>query len=278
MKKLVYPQNTIAPFWLKDLEYMQEGFEDVIKGIIEGLSLGAKDLIISGCKITYKDSKISMTSGWCYYGGEILPVKALAETACTTASPKIYFVKNTGYDPSGSRLVYKEDNSQTQEVYKNEYLSPRIVSSGTVLDYRLAISQGAWDLGDRIANKNRLKDSGTVFIEAPEADAINGGFSYRQIGCVVQLYGQLRHTSAQTGVAKDTLPKPLGSVRIAAGSGYISIDSEGMSFPSVEYFDLSCITYLSDAVNSDEENDGHYSALVSGDKDNVGNPDGGMSS
>lgn len=278
MKKLVYPQNTIAPFWLKDLEYMQEGFEDVVKGIIEGLSLGAKDLIISGCKITHKDSKISMTSGWCYYGGEILPVKALAETACTTASPRIYFVKNTGYDPSGSRLVYKEDNSQTQEVYKNEYLSPRIVPSGIVPDYRLAISQGAWDLGERIANKNRLKDTGLVYIEAPEADAINGGFYYIQIGCVVQLYGQLRCASKQTGVAKGILPKPLGSVRIAAGSGYISIDSEGMSFPSVEYFDLSCITYLSDAVNSDEEYDGHYSTLVSGDKDNVGNSDGGMSS
>ena len=37
MKKLKFEEGAVTPFWLKDLEYMQEGFEETVKAVIEGL-------------------------------------------------------------------------------------------------------------------------------------------------------------------------------------------------------------------------------------------------
>lgn len=36
MKKLVFKEGSITPFWMKDLEYLQDGVEEAIGAIARG--------------------------------------------------------------------------------------------------------------------------------------------------------------------------------------------------------------------------------------------------
>lgn len=259
MKKLEFKEGAITPFWLKDLEYMQEGFEEVIKSVIEGLSLGRKNILITGCKISYNNSKVSMTDGWCYYAGEVLPVKALPETEYTGSNPKIKFTRKSVYDASGSRTALKETEHVTVDVYRTDYLEPSLVpSTGTVPSYALAIGKDAWDLGTRIANMNRIKDSGIVIIELDDTvPTIKGYIQYRQIGGVVQLYGRVG-ASGFTGFITDRIPAPATRMVVDTGKGNLIMDSDGLRVQSLtEPINLDGITYLSDPIYEPVA-DGHY--------------------
>lgn len=267
MKKLKFEEGAVTPLWLKDLEYMQEGFEETVKAVIEGLSLGKKDVLVSGCKITLKNSKISMTSGWCYYDGEILPVKALEETACRQASPKIYFTKKTERDPSGNRIINKEDGMLTCEPYFNEYLEPQIVPTGTNVTYKLAISQGAWCLGERIIKTDRYVDTGVVELTIDDESIDRySTLKYRQIGGVVQLYGNISSINGVTGNIAGGLPCPAEkvNVKIADHEGNNNIDVtvtiDGvLNVNNLESsIRLDSIIYLADVMSS-VNSDGHHS-------------------
>ena len=256
MKKLKFEEGAVAPFWLKDLEYMQEGFEETIKAVIEGLSLGKKDMLISGCKITTTNSKISMTSGWCYYDGEILPVQALQETSYTVSSPKIKFTKATEIDRTGTRTAQKESGQIRSEVYQIDYLIPSLYDGATVC--QLAISQGAWDLGTRIANMNNLKDTGIVRIKVEDSVSQDGYIQYRQIGGVVQLYGQLTMTSSLGDIITTKLPVPAVETHWKFNEGVLHIGKNGLRsdvFNGTVFLDG--IMYLSDQL-LDSGSDGHH--------------------
>lgn len=256
MKKLKFEEGAITPFWLKDLEYMQEGFEEVVKSVIEGLSLGKTDVLISGCKITTKDSKISMTSGWCYYDGEILPVQALPETSYIGNSPKIKFTKATEIDRTGTRTAQKESGQIRSEVYQIDYLIPSLYDGITVC--QLAISQGAWDLGTRIANMNHLKDTGIMTIKVDKKYSTDGYIQYRQIGGVVQLYGQLNIASTLGDIITTNLPVPAVETRWKFNEGVLLIGKNGLRadvFNGTVFLDG--IMYLSDQL-LDSGSDGHH--------------------
>lgn len=270
MKKLKFEEGAITPLWLKDLEYMQEGFEETVKAVIEGLSLGKKDVLISGCKITLKNSKISMTSGWCYYDGEILPVKALSETPYIGSSPKIELTKKTGKDNNGARPVQKETGTITFNPYHNDYLEPSLLSNDFGTGCQLALCPGAWDLGTRIANMNKMKDSGIVTIYLDEnVPSITGDIKYRQIGGVVQLYGTVG-SSGFTGSVTDSIPAPAIKMVVDTGKGSLILDSNGLSVQSLtERMRLDGITYLSDPIY-ELLSDGHYSTIIDKPENNSG--------
>lgn len=145
MKKLKFEKDTIVPFWLKDLEYMQEGIEEALKGIVEGLSLDKKDTLISGCEIIYKDDKISMTQGWFYHKGEILPVEALPESDYENDSPTVYLEKVTEYSDLGDRKIVNKQGEEIASPYEKIYLKPTLSPTGDI-----EVKQGDLGLVERI--------------------------------------------------------------------------------------------------------------------------------
>lgn len=257
MKKLVYKENSLMPFWLKDLEYLQSGCEEAMVAIVQGLSLGTKNFVISGCKITDNGSKISMTSGWVYFEGEILPVAELQSTSYTGSTPKIKFTKSVRHDPSGDREVSSSGTTGMFQCYEDNYLVPSIANERET--YALAISQGAWDLAERIAKSSKITDDmGTLRLSA-----YSGNIQYRKIGGVVQLMGYIWNDAVGGGINGQVatgLPRPAMDLVMNTETGNVNISSSGALriTSSNDSIYLNHIVYLSSPTF--DANDGHHSS------------------
>lgn len=264
MKKLSITQNSRMPFWWRDLEYMMESSSEVFESILKGLSLGTKDFIISGCAVTATSSKVSMTGGWCYYGGEILPVLPMSATSYT-GNPKIKLTKETRYDHDGDRIITLSGSTGVSQVYKDDCLSPSLVSVSD--SYRLAIGPGAWNLGERITNAAKQVDSDTV--EATVITAGLGSVRYRQVGGVVQLFGDLFNDAQGgfNGAVAQGLPRPAvglvfplnGGAGDGSGSIQIAIDGTMSISTQSNKVHLGHVVYIATpAVDNDDK---HYSTI-----------------
>lgn len=262
MKQLNFPtQQSKTPLWTNDLKYLYGGISEAFGSILKGLGLEQSDFIISGCKITDDGSKLSMSAGWCYYDGEILPVRAMPATLYS-GNPKIKLTKTTNYDPAGSRIISIANAIGTVQLYKDDYLHPSLIEGQIQGTYRLAISKGAWDLGERIVNASKIVDSGVVNVENV------GNIRYRMIGGVVQLYGNIRQDaigSGWHGVVATGLPQPAVSLTLpfspANTSERIVVDTDG-SLSVYTKADMVCfdhVTYLATPVYN--SSDGHYSTM-----------------
>ena len=248
MKKLEFEKGAITPFWTKDLEYMQKGFEEVIKVIIEGFSLRKIPFIISGCNITTDINKVSMTSGWAYYGGEVLPVKELRETEFSGRTPVIYFTKNTEYDTEGLRTVSKEDLSYPRNTYKMDYLNPSTVMPPTFNELTgFSLNQSTLNLATIITNRNKIAD--TRLVTASVVSSVESDLKYRQIGGVVQFYGSVSAERFNGEIAHN-MPKPIVDITLNINNILVEITTEGkMKVANLNgTIDLSGITYLSDPI------------------------------
>lgn len=263
MKKLNITQGSRTPFWMRDLEYITAASSEVFAAMLKGLSLEARDFVISGCRITETGSKVSMTGGWCYYGGEVLPVLPLPPTTYSGTDPRIKFTKVTRYDHEGDRVIELEGVSGMSQIYSDDCLQPSLVSSGD--SYRLAIGRGAWNLGERIANAARHVDSGVV--EAELAFGGTGLVRYRQAGGIVQLYGSLFNDSLTgfSGVVARGLPQPAVGIMFplgaGGGSGSIQIGIDGtlsISTQSNRVY-LDHVVYVATPVTLSD--DRHYLTL-----------------
>lgn len=256
MKKLNFPnQSALTPFWTNDLKYLQEGVAEALCAMLKGLGLDNDDFVISGCKITTNGSKVSMTAGWVYFNGEILPARALQATSYS-GTPKIKFTKQTNYNPAGDRQVSTSGQTGTSQIYKDDYLEPSLVSGADT--YRLAIGKGAWNLAERILNHAKTVDTGVL--NAGNSSEVR----YRMIGGAVQLYGSL-FNDAQGGfhgVVATGLPKPAVGVTIhfepTNGSEYIHIGTDGSLsvYTKGNRVYLDHVTYL--ATPTYNTGDGHY--------------------
>lgn len=266
MKKIEFKEGAITPFWTKDLEYMQNGIEEVLKGICDGFGQqGRHSFLISGCGIYYNGGNISMRPGWFYYFGEILPVKELESTPCDNPDQKIYFIKKTGYDSSGKRNVILDDSTLLKDIYRVDYLEPTLEKTNG-----LAISQGAWNLSERILQRSvqqsRLKDTGlkeAILARLEGLNIQNTTVKYRRIGGVVQLYGGFFATSDKyiSGVIASGLPNPVEEVVVNRGDCIINIKTTGdMLVQNLQgVVPIGGILYLTDPVyNTTVTNDGHY--------------------
>lgn len=182
MKKLKFEKDTIVPFWLKDLEYMQEGIEEALKGIVEGLSLDKKDMLISGCEITYKDGKISMTQGWFYHKGEILPVEALPESDCENDSPTVYLEKVIEYSDSGDRKIVNKQGEETASPYEKIYLKPTLLPTGDI-----EVKQGDLGLVKKIVANYQADDASLK--KKMEQSYQAGDASLKKD--IIQMYGEV---------------------------------------------------------------------------------------
>lgn len=255
MKKLNITEGSLMPFWMKDLEYMQTGFEEVVRGIIKGLSLEDKNIIISGCKITNTGSSISMTAGWCYYEGEILRVEALPTTECSAANPMIVLKESVVSDERGRRHVTLNGEVSSSDIYEEKILKPELPPIGiNNLYYNLGIAPGAWDLGERLMYSSKVSDSGEKKIDT---NLYVGICYYRKIGGTVQLYGNITNNALGVGINGNVasgLPQPARDII----RGDITIDKRGQLIISSnsDSVSLEGIIYLS--TPEYPTNDGHY--------------------
>lgn len=264
MKRLNFPtQLSKTPLWTNDLKYLQEGISEAFGSILTGLGLEQSDFIISGCKITDNGSRVSMSAGWCYYDGEILPVRAMPATSYSGGSPRIKLTKMANYDHAGDRTISIASSTGTVQLYKNDYLQPSLLEGQSQETYRLAVGKGAWDLGERIVNASKIVDSGVVNVENA------GNIRYRMVGGVVQLYGNIRQDaigSGWHGVVATGLPRPAVVLTLPFSpvntSERIVVETDGSlsvyTKADTVYFDH--VMYLATPVYN--SSDGHYSMMA----------------
>ena len=97
------------------------------------------------CGIIYKDDKISMTQGWFYHKGEILPVEALPESDYENDSPTVYLEKVTEYSDLGDRKIVNKQGEEIASPYEKIYLKPTLSPTGDI-----EVKQGDLGLVERI--------------------------------------------------------------------------------------------------------------------------------
>lgn len=270
MKKLDLIPGSLIPLWQQDLLFIQDEACEAIEAVLKGLELGCENYLVCGCKITVNKtaSTVSMTAGWCFFQGELLPVASLPETEFNGASPLVKLSKVMAYNPSGDRQVTLSTGIINRQVWQECYLMP---SLATVNDtYILALSEGAWTLAERISGMTRASDTGMV--EVGLSGSHTGSVSYRMIGGTVQLYGMVK--SEKTGDPVNGqiavgLPHPAVPVRLTiSDGGYMILDTDGnltVYNTTLTRVYLDNVVYLtSPTYNSDT---GHHS--------NTGNQGGG---
>ena len=225
MKKLNITAGGIMPFWTKDLEFMQSGISEALAVMAKSLSFGRENFLISGCEITDTGRSISMTSGWCFYEGEIMQVEELSETMYSGASPRIKFTKTTSFDRNGDRQITLLGNLENARVYQYNSLVPSIAGSADT--YTLAIGVGAWRLDERIAYQSKMQDSGLVKLDV---QGYNGELQYRITGSMVQLYGEISNDALGAGIRgyiSYGLPQPIRELKMYYSWGTVEIDARG---------------------------------------------------
>ncbi|MDD4141600.1 MAG: hypothetical protein PHR20_02240 [Bacteroidales bacterium] len=256
------------PIWQKDLNFIQNAPKEILLALIAELGLDVDDFIITGCQITIADGTIAMTSGLAYYNGEILPVQAMTATAYT-GTPRIKLDKVTNYNSEGARN-FVANNSSTiarADVWQDDYLIGAVITSSYASTYRLAITEGAWTLVERI-QKRVLQESN--WVEVQNTSTHVGRIKYKRVGKLVQVKGSASNDATGTGLGSiniaSALPIPAsGATRfpaIESGTTSIIITATGAMnvITTSDTVVLNHIIYMSEFAY-DGSNDGHYSTL-----------------
>ena len=195
MKTLqTYLNEGRMPLWQTDFNFLQESHREVLLAIINEMGMGKDNFIITGCSITLENGFVSMTSGWAYYRGEIIPVRALSATSYTGSNPIIYLTKTSNYDTDGDKgFVNSENSISIQHTYIDNYLAPAVATSQTT--YYLDVQQGFWTLTDRLRHNVELAE--TDWIQSSVYEVY-----YKRVGRVVYLRGYV-FNDALTGFNND---------------------------------------------------------------------------
>ena len=262
MKELNLIEGSLAPLWQTDLEFVQNGAKEAVTALLNGLKLGRDDYLVAGCDITVNTStnKVSMTAGWCWFGGELLPVRALASASFAAGTtPKIKLTKVVAYDSGGDRSYTAASQTGTVRMWRDSYLAPSV--AGNHDEYTLALSEGAWKLAERINRKSRPYDTGLLTATVGQVGI--GSVRYRQAGNVVQLYVDVRvEVSGQglSGRIASGLPSPAADTYIPVSNGYLTLSVGGiLTAATTGGVHDDGITYLATAAA--DNNDGHHSTI-----------------
>ena len=279
------------PLWQKDFDFMQDGVKEALEAICQQLGLGRTNFIISGCAVTETSTTLAMASGWAWFGGEVLPVRAMEATAKLNNLSYVKLTRVTNYNQGGTRDVTTSGTSATQDAWQDDYLQPSPMSLAdqvTIATWTgLAVKKGFWTLADRLMHYGETKDSGVVEVAAaPVAgyeELVATGAYYRQIGGTVQLWAAFSAEGSE-GVQHrrceiSGLPEPAASFGVINGVFSVSIGTNGKAVVVEdvgEYTGLRRIniTYLADPLLANNDSDGHYQELVN-DQGSEGGGSGG---
>ncbi len=163
MKRLKTFEGSLMPLWQKDFDFMQDGVKEALGIICQQLGLGRDNFIISGCAITETNTTLAMASGWAWFDGEVLPVRAMEATAKQNGISYVKLTRVTSYNQGGTRDVTTSGTSATQDAWQDDYLQPSPCTQADVLATTtpaLAVRSGFWTLADRLQKAYTSEDSG----------------------------------------------------------------------------------------------------------------------
>ena len=251
MKTLNTNKAGRMPLWQEDLNWMQASYKEAIEAIVGELGLAKDYFIISGCSPYNPGGNqkfIAMNAGWFWYGGEILPVRALSSTDITSyTNPMVRLTRVSYTNPDGARNFIKPDltTQAVSNVWQDDYLQPSIVECSSVggntpvftSGVRLGI--GAWTLSDIIAHNKQDNESDWISSET-------GAAQYKRIGRIVLLKGEAYNVNTGSAAVDEGFPLPLGGkaiIRVCASQDDLGIEINGSGqlfcfVPSGGYGDL----------------------------------------
>ena len=209
MKKLKTNNTGRMPLWQADLDWIQNAFTEPIMALVNELKLPSRYFMpITGCKVTKTEEIISMTSGWFWWAGEMLPVRALEPTKISSfTAPAVHLEKVIYYDQDGARNFIKADltTESVSDVWQDDYILPKVVERFGSFTTGVHILPGARTLFDDI--KLCTTDSESEWNTIYGVDPLD--VSFKRIGRMVILRGAVFSQVESTPVTLG-LPRPLG--------------------------------------------------------------------
>lgn len=273
MKRLKTFEGSLMPLWQKDFDFMQDGVKEALAAICQQLGLGRTNFIISGCAITETSTTLAMASGWAWFGGEVLPVRAMEATAKQYGISYVKLTRVTNYNQGGTRDVTTSGTSASQDVWQDDYLQPSPctqadVSATTVP--ALAVASGFWTLADRLRKAYTPEDSGIGQLTVNNngnPSAITSAI-YRKIGAsamiVVNLEAVLPSNPEGPGYSDYTLtgaPTPAIRFKVQQENVTATLSSQGtLTLRLYESTNKARCVMLSYVSPSATPSDGHLVA------------------
>lgn len=214
MKKLNTNNTGRMPFWQADLDWIQQAYTRPIEDIIKELgmlnaSTPRSFFPVTGCRVSLNNGNISMSEGWFWWDGELLPVRALEITSTSEFTTPVVLLSLVSYnDSSGSRNFIQADQSNelVEDVWQDDYIEPSVVEGSGEQQTGIIILPGALTLYEFIKRRNEVFESEWIQIEGLQ---YGQSLRYKRIGSTVILQGRLRITTDSTPGATG-LPEPLG--------------------------------------------------------------------
>jgi len=255
MKKININSIGRMPFIQKDIEFLMSDPRELFPAMVKELGLGQKQyFVISGCRITVTANRLTMTPGWAYHNGEVLPVRGLTnvDVSSITGTRYVVLTKTTYYDPNGARSFKKPDQTTVNktDVWQDDYLSPTVTNAASASGF--CIEQGAWTLAERL-RKGIADDSGWI---------LTGDIYYRRVGRTVFLKGH-HHDDGLVGYTNHliaSVPAPAEGESYfpptAANVSMVKIDSSGnltVSGSAGAHYYFNHIVYMTDSVYTDTD-------------------------
>lgn len=216
MKKLNTNNTGRMPFWQADLDWIQQAYTRPIEDIIKELgmlnaSTPRSFFPVTGCRVSLNNGNISMTEGWFWWDGELLPVRALEITSTSGFTTPVVLLSLVSYnDSSGSRNFIQADQSNelVEDVWQDDYIEPSVVEGSGEQQTGIIILPGALTLYQLIKRRSEDSESDWITISGlsyPES------IQYKKIGRMVILSGRVFLKTDTTPVTTG-LPAPLGGM------------------------------------------------------------------
>lgn len=228
MKELNTNKIGRMPFWQADLDWLQAAYTEPLVALVSELGLSRDYFIITGCTVTIDGSRMSMSAGWFWYGGRILPVRELLPTSVASlANPMVRLTPVQYANPDGARSFIRADHQsavRVTDVWIDDYLNPSVVERHAHYTSGVRIGKEAWTLRD-ILGRNRQE------CESDWIPTATGSLYYKRLGRMVVLrgvpdgFGPDMYTPVDSG-----LPAPLGGwavLTIANDPGDLNIRIDG---------------------------------------------------
>ena len=216
MKRLEINSAGRMPLWQSDVKFIQDGFKEVIEALVGELGLSKSNFIISGCSPYKPTTKtLAMPAGWFWWGGEILPVRALATTNVTSyTNPVVRLTRTTYYNPNGAKNFIHADltTENVANVWHDDYLTPTVVERSAAFNSGVRLGVGAWTLRDILKYNHAEAESDWMATSSKFVE-------FKRIGRLVVLRGIMYNNEPVTG-----FPVPVHvEIYMATGSGTLTI-------------------------------------------------------